>query len=263
MRPGTILDRILASKRQRLAAVRPAIPEVELASWAASGPRVRDLAAALRAPGRRPRVIAEVKRASPSAGAIRPDADPASIALEYLAAGAAAVSVLTEEDFFDGSLAHLAAVRARMTVPVLRKDFLFDPWQLAEARAAGADAVLLIVAMLDDDLLARLLARAHQLGMGALVEVHDEEEAARATDAGARIIGVNHRNLATLEMDMDLFARIRPRLGDGIVAVAESGIKTPADVRRLAEAGADAILVGESLMRQTSPGAALRELMST
>src|SRR5262250_3811360 len=262
MRPGTVLDRIVAAKRERLAAVRPAIPEAELAAWAASGPAVRDLATALRAPGRRPRVIAEVKRASPSAGPIRPGADPATIALEYVAAGAAAVSVLTEEDYFDGSLAHLAAVRARMTVPVLRKDFLFDPWQLAEARAAGADAVLLIVAMLDDDLLARLLARAHQLGMAALVEVHDEEEAVRAAGAGARIIGVNHRNLATLEMDMDLFARIRPRLGDGVVTVAESGIKTPADVRRLADAGADAILVGESLMRQPSPGAALRELMS-
>jgi indole-3-glycerol phosphate synthase len=262
MRPGTVLDKIVAAKRERLAAMRPAIPEAELAAWAASGPPVRDLAAALRAPGRRPRVIAEVKRASPSAGPIRPGADPAAIALEYLAAGAAAVSVLTEEDYFDGSLAHLAAVRARMKVPVLRKDFIFDPWQLAEARAAGADAVLLIVAMLDDDLLARLHARAHQLGMAALVEVHDDEEAARAVDAGARIIGVNHRNLATLEMDMDLFARVRPRLGDGVVAVAESGIKTPADVRRLADAGADAILVGESLMRQPSPGAALRELMS-
>src|SRR5215470_9805266 len=222
MRTGTVLDRIVAAKRERLAAARPAIPEAELAAWAASGPAVRDLAAALRAPGRRPRVIAEVKRASPSAGPIRPGADPATIALEYVAAGAAAVSVLTEEDYFDGSLAHLAAVLARMTVPVLRKDFLVDTWQLAEARAAGADAVLLIVAALADDELRRLHDRAGELGLAALVEVHDAAEAERAVRAGARIVGVNHRNLATLEMDMELFPRVAPLLGDGTVTVAES-----------------------------------------
>jgi indole-3-glycerol phosphate synthase len=209
---------------------------------------------------RRPR--AEVKRASPSAGPIRPGADPVAIAAAYEAAGAAAVSVLTDGPFFDGSLLHLAGVRARVGIPVLRKDFVVDEYQVWEARAHGADAVLLIVAALADPALADLRAAVDGLGMAALVEVHDEDEAGRAVAAGARVIGVNHRDLKTFRMDMDLYARVRPRLPAGAVGVAESGIKTPADVARLAAAGADAILVGETLMRHPSPGDALRELLA-
>jgi indole-3-glycerol phosphate synthase len=257
-----LLDRILADRRSRLATEKARLGPAELEARLADAPPVRDFAAALRGWGDRPRVIAEVKRASPSAGPIRPDADPAAIAAEYEAAGAAAISVLTEPAFFAGALGHLTVARARVAVPVLRKDFLVDAWQLDEARAAGADAVLLIVAALDDATLARLHARARALGLAALVEVHDEDEARRAVDVGAHIIGINHRNLATLEIDRTLFARLRPLLPAGTITVAESGIRAPADVQALAAAGADAILVGEALMRRPSPGAALRELMA-
>jgi indole-3-glycerol phosphate synthase len=265
MAVGTMLGKIIDAKRRRLEVSRAAMPEAMLAARAGDVPAPRDFARALEraADQARPNVIAEFKRASPSAGVIRKNADPPAIASEYEAAGAAAISVLTEEDFFDGALAHLTAVRARVGVPVLREDFVVDPWQLLEARAAGADAVLLIVAALTDAELAALLLRTYDLGMAALVEIHDDAEAERAVAAGARIIGVNHRNLATLEMDMGLFARIRPRLPAGTITVAESGLRTLADVRRMAEAGADAILVGEALMRQPSPGAALAELLQS
>jgi indole-3-glycerol phosphate synthase len=224
---------------------------------------VRDLAAALRREDpARPRVIAEFKRASPSAGAIRPGADPAIIAADYAAHGAAALSILTDEVDFDGSLDHLAAARARVGVPLLRKDFIIDELQVVEARAAGADAVLLIVAILDDGALRRLLDVAREVGLAALVETHDEAEAERAAAAGAEVIGVNARNLDTLEIDPGLFARVRPRLPAGVLAVAESGIRRSEDVRALAAAGADAILVGEHLMRQPSPGEALRQLVA-
>jgi indole-3-glycerol phosphate synthase len=262
MPDASILGRILDAKQRRLEAARTATPPSELVRRLADAPAVRDLAAALRAGATRPAVIAEVKRASPSAGPIRPDADPAAIATGYQAAGAAAISVLTEEDFFDGALAHLTAVRARVAVPVLRKDFIVDPYQLLEARAAGADAVLLIVAALSDEALCRLHDAAGELGLAALVEIHDDREAERAVRAGAGIIGVNHRNLTTLQMDMELFSRLVPVLPPSAVTVAESGIRTPADVRRMADAGATAILVGEALMRRPDPGAALRELLS-
>jgi indole-3-glycerol phosphate synthase len=257
-----ILARILADRRRVLAGEKARVAPAGLEARLADAPPARDFAAALRRRGPVPSVIAEVKRASPSAGPIRPDADPAAIAAEYEAAGAAAISVLTEASHFDGALGHLTAARARVAVPVLRKDFLVDEWQLLEARAAGADAVLLIVAALDDALLGRLVVRARSLGLQALVEVHDEDEARRAAAAGASIIGVNHRNLATLQIDLSLFARLRPLLPAGTVTVAESGIRTPADVRAMADAGADAILVGESLMRRPSPGQALRELLA-
>jgi indole-3-glycerol phosphate synthase len=206
-------------------------------------------------------VIAEIKRASPSAGTIRGDANPAVIAADYENAGAAALSVLTDKEFFAGALADLTTARVRATIPVLRKDFLIDPLQVVEARTAGADAVLLIVAALDDVQLKELQALAHQLGMAALVEVHDDGEAERALAAGARVIGVNHRDLRTFEMDMSLSARVRQLVPAEHVLVAESGIKTHADVLAMAEAGADAILVGEALMRQPSPGNALRALL--
>ncbi len=265
-----ILADILAEKRRELAAALAETPIEKMAERAAAAPPARDFAAAIRKfrpgglemEGGPPNVIAEIKRASPSAGKIRPDADPGAIAAEYQAAGAAAISVLTDRRFFDGDLLHLAAVRSRVGVPILRKDFVIDRYQVLEARAYGADAVLLIAAALDDAGLAELLVAAAATGLAALVEVHDAAETDRALAAGAGIIGINHRDLTTLRMDMELFAKLRPRVPHACIAVAESGLRTPADVQRVADAGADAILVGEHLMRQPSPGAALRELLS-
>ncbi|RMH36351.1 MAG: indole-3-glycerol phosphate synthase TrpC [Deltaproteobacteria bacterium] len=256
----SILARILDAKRAEVARAKVERPEAELPP----PPRpARSLAAALRRPAGAPiRAIAEVKRASPSAGPIRPGADPVAIAREYEDAGAAAVSVLTDREFFDGELRFLTAVAERVACPVLRKDFLVDPYQVAEARSAGADAVLVIVAAVDDALLAALVARARELDMDALVEAHDADEVHRAIAAGARIVGVNHRNLSDFTIDMSLAARMRTVVPPETILVAESGIRTAADVRRLAGAGADAILVGETLMRAPSPGAALRALLA-
>lgn len=218
----------------------------------------RGFAAALRqAPP--PAVIAEFKRASPSRGAIRPGAEPGPIAAAYQAAGAAALSVLTDREFFSGSLDDLAAVRAAATLPVLRKDFIVDGRQIAESRAAGADAVLLIVAALDGGELPRLMAAVAEAGMDALVEVHDEEEARRAVDAGAELVGVNNRDLRTFVTDREVTRRVAPLLA-GCTIVAESGITTPEAVAELAAAGAHAFLVGEALMAAADPGAALAEL---
>jgi indole-3-glycerol phosphate synthase len=254
-----ILDQILATKRDEV----DALDAADLEARVADAPPPRDFCAALRrGPGVPVRAIAEFKRASPSAGVIRAGADPAAIAAEYQAAGAAAISVLTDERFFGGSLADLVTVRARVQIPVLRKDFVVDPVQVLEARAHGADAILVIVRAVDDQRLADLIAAARHLGMAALVEAHDEEEADRAIAAGAEIIGVNHRNLDTLSMNMALFASVAPRLPPTAITVAESGIRAREDVARLAAAGAHAVLVGESLMRQPSPGAALAGLLA-
>jgi indole-3-glycerol phosphate synthase len=258
----SILARILEVKAAEVAEARATRPLARLEAAAAGAPPVRSLAAALRRPaGAAVRVIAEIKRASPSAGPIRPDADPAAIGAAYQAAGAAAISVLTDVSFFAGHLAFLDLVRAATRIPLLRKDFLIDPYQVVEARAAGADAVLLIVAALAQDTLVALLAEARRLGMDALVEVHDADEAARAAGAGAMLIGVNHRNLATFEMDMGLTARLRSLVPADAILVGESGIRTAADVRALGAAGAHAVLVGEHLMRQPDPGQALTELV--
>jgi indole-3-glycerol phosphate synthase len=257
---SSVLDKIVARKREELRAIDP---QDLLRRSRQPLPATRGFAAALRrAAGDPVRAIAEIKRASPSAGPIRPGADPAAIAREYAAAGAAAISVLTDRDFFDGDLAFLAHVRDAVSLPLLRKDFLIDAAQIAEARVHGADAVLLIVAILSDDQLRELTAAARELALDALVEVHDQREAERALAAGAEILGVNHRNLATLEIDMKLTARIAPMVPAGTILVGESGIKTAADVRSLAAAGAHAILVGETLMRAPSPGAALAELLA-
>jgi indole-3-glycerol phosphate synthase len=257
----SILEHILAVKRDEVArakAVRP-LAEVE-AEARAAGP-TRPFAEALRRPPGAPvRVLAEIKRASPSAGAIRKDADPAAIAAEYADGGAAALSVLTDRQFFDGDLAFLARVRERVALPLLRKDFLVDGYQVAEARAAGADAILLIVAALVEPELHELLVTAASYGLDALVEVHDAREADIAIAAGATLIGVNHRDLRTFSIDMTLTAQIAPRMPPGTILVGESGIRTAADVRALGVAGAHAVLVGEHLMRAASPGAALREL---
>lgn len=259
----TILDRILAVKREEIAAAKARVPAppVGCTSTPPPLPPTRDFAAALRRPAGAPvRVLAEIKRASPSAGPIRPGADPAEIAAEYHAAGAAAISVLTDEQFFDGRLEFLQQVRDRVPMPLLRKDFIIDPFQVTEARAAGADAILLIVAALTAAQLADLLQAATLCQLHALVEVHDAREAEVALAAGASVLGVNHRDLKTFTIDMSLTETIAKRVPPSVVLVAESGIKTAADVRRLGDAGAHAVLVGETLMRAKSPGAALGEL---
>lgn len=233
-------------------------PDVE-AHAARHTPRGDQFAARLRAPG--VQVIAECKRRSPSKGILRKAYDPSAIAQGYAAAGAAAISVLTEPTMFDGALAHLEAVRRSVSVPVLRKDFVSESFQIVEARAAGADAVLLIVAGLDDTHLSALLTDAQSQGLAALVEVHSEEELRRAVDAGASIIGVNSRNLKTLEIDLALHDTLVGQIPSGVIAVAESGLTTGADLRRLRDAGYHAFLIGERFMSVPDPGAALAELL--
>jgi len=208
------------------------------------------------------KVIAEVKRSSPSKGALAIIADPGGLAGEYAAGGASVISVLTEQRRFGGSLADLAAVRAAVDIPVLRKDFMVSSYQLWEARAYGADVVLLIVAALDQPTLVGLRERAESLGMTALVEVHDEDETERAVDAGARVIGVNARNLKTLEVDRSTFARLSPLIPAGIVKVAESGVRGPNDLIEYARAGASAVLVGESLVTGGRPREAVADLIA-
>jgi indole-3-glycerol phosphate synthase len=212
--------------------------------------------------GSAPRVIAECKRRSPSRGVLRRDYDPAVIATAYERAGAAAISVLTEPTFFDGSLDHLAAVRRAVNVPVLRKDFIVTEYQILEAKAAGADAVLLIVGALAQDDLVRLSAAARASGLDALVEVHDASELDRATSANAQIIGVNSRNLRTLEVTLDVTHTLAPKIPRGIVKVAESGLRTREDIAALTADGYNAFLVGERLMTAPDPGAALSALVA-
>ena len=207
-------------------------------------------------------VIAEVKRASPSRGEIAPIDDPAALAVEYESGGAAAVSVLTEQHRFGGSLADLRAVRGKVAIPVLRKDFITSSYQLWEARAAGADMALLIVAALDQPALVSLVERAVSVGLTPLVEVHDEAELERALEAEARLIGVNARNLHTLEVDRDAFARLAPRIPDDVVRVAESGVRGPRDVIDHARAGADVVLVGETLVTDANPRSTVADLVA-
>jgi indole-3-glycerol phosphate synthase len=216
--------------------------------------------AALRAPGIG--VIAEVKRRSPSKGDLAAIPDPAGLAVAYAEGGARLISVLTEERRFGGSLADLATVRARVDVPILRKDFVVSPYQVYEARAYGADLVLLIVAALEQNVLSSLVDRVESLGMTALVEVHTEEEANRALEAGASVVGVNARDLHTLEVNRSVFGRIAPGLPSDVLRVAESGVRGPADLLTYAGWGADAVLVGESLVTSGDPGAAVRGLVA-
>jgi len=250
-----ILDDIVAARRVDVAQARRDRPLAALRAaplW--SVPRRGFAAALARQP---PAIIAEVKKASPSKGVIRADFDPVAIACRYAACGAAAISVLTEPRFFQGDGTHLESIRAAVEVPLLRKDFLFDAYQVAEARAWGADAVLLIVAMLDDTALGALLAAAHEAGLDALVEAHTAPEVDRAVAAGATLIGVNNRDLQTFVTTLETAERLRRHIPAGVLAVAESGIETGAHVARMAAAGYDAVLVGESLMRAPDPGAAL------
>jgi len=255
-----VLDTILARTREAVAREKVRRPLDRQHPHVAGAPAVRPFAAALVRP-REMRVIAEHKRRSPSRGAIREDLAPADVARRYEAAGAAALSVLTDEPFFGGRLEHLREARAATALPALRKDFVVDPWQVAEARAAGADAVLLIVAALDDAELRELLSEARAIGVDALVEVHDQGELDRALAAGARVVGVNNRDLRTLAVSLDTSLALAPRIPDDVVAVAESGIKSGPDLKRLRDAGFDACLVGEHLMSAPDPGGALRRLL--
>jgi indole-3-glycerol phosphate synthase len=215
---------------------------------------------ALRRPG--VRVLAECKRRSPSRGVLRATYDPVSIATAYAAAGAAAVSVLTEPTFFDGTLDHLREVRAGVSIPILRKDFVVTDYQVAEAAALGADAVLLIVAALDQPTMTRLIALAESWGLAALVEIHDRSELERAIGAGATVIGVNSRNLRTLQVNRAVFDDLAADLPAGAIAIAESGLKTAEDLRRLGARRYDAFLIGERFMTEPDPGAALADLLA-
>jgi indole-3-glycerol phosphate synthase len=247
----SVLDDIVDGVRRDLAERESAIPVAELRAALADVDPPRDPMPHFRAPGSS--VIAEVKRRSPSKGDLADIPDPASLAVEYAAGGAAAISVLTEQRRFGGSLDDLRAVRAAVDTPVLRKDFIVSTYQLVEARAAGADLALLIVAALDDDTLRRLHDEARDLGLTVLVEVHDEAETERAVALGAELLGVNARNLRTLDVDDATFGRLAPHVPDDRVLVAESGISGPTDVKRFVAEGARVVLVGEALVKDGAP----------
>ncbi len=251
-----MLDQIIASTRNRVAGLQAQRGALQAA--ASEAPVPRSLVAALQAPGLA--VVAEIKRRSPSAGEIAPGLDAPSQAMRYVQGGAAAISVLTEPEYFGGSLADLGAVRGAVPVPVLRKDFIVDPVQVWEGRAAGADAVLLIVAALDSSELAELLAAVTTMGMEALVEAHTEPEVETAVAAGAEIIGVNNRDLTTFVTDLAVAEAMAPSIPRGLVTVAESGVSSVAGAARMAVAGYDAILVGEAAVRSADPGALIAEL---
>ena len=255
-----VLETIVAGVREDLAARMADAPLDAVKERVRTAPPVRDAESVLRAPG--VGVIAEVKRASPSRGALADIPDPSALAREYEAGGAHCISVLTEERHFAGSLADFAAVRRSVDVPLLRKDFIVSSYQLWEARAYGADLALLIVAALEQEALVSLIERTASLGMTPLVEVHDEEEVRRAVDAGARVVGVNARNLRTLEVDRDTFARLAPLIPDTCVRIAESGVRGPHDLIAYAEQGADAVLVGESVVVGGDPRTAVHDLVT-
>jgi len=252
----SILERILETKRAEVAAAKRERPDLESAARAA--PRPRDFVGALRA--RRPAVIAEIKRASPSRGVLRADFDPAAIAKSYENAGAACISVLTDRAFFQGAAEHLTAARAACALPALRKDFLIDPYQAYEARALGADCVLLIAACLEDARMRELEALAHSLDMAVLVEVHDADELERALALETPLLGINNRNLRTFETRLETTLELLPRVPGDRIVVTESGILSPQDVARMRASGVQTFLVGEAFMRASDPGAALKAL---
>jgi indole-3-glycerol phosphate synthase len=256
----SVLDEILDGVRADLADRQRAMPLERLKELAAKAASPRDVMAAFAGP--EVSVIAEVKRASPSKGALAAIADPAALAVDYEAGGAAAISVLTEQRKFGGSIEDLAAVREAVSVPVLRKDFIVSSYQLWEARAHGADMALLIVAALEQNALVSLVERAVSIGLVPLVEVHTRTELDRAVDAGAAVLGINARNLATLEVDRRVFASLAPLVPDGIVKIAESGVRGTHDLLAYAAAGADAVLVGESLVTGRDPKSAVADLVT-
>ena len=254
--PG-ILAEIVEKKRGEVAALRPQANRLEAA--VGNSPVVRDFLGGIAA-YEHVSLIAECKRRSPGAGLIRPDLEMETVSRLYEEGGAAALSVLTDAPYFGGSLEDLRVARETTSLPILRKDFTLDPLQILEARVAGADAVLLIVRILDDEVLQRLRVEAEALGMAALVEVHDERELKRALDIGAGIIGINNRDLATFTTDLDTTIRLLEGVPEDIFVVSESGIRVPEDVDRLGAVGVDAVLVGESLLRSPDPGIAAQEL---
>jgi indole-3-glycerol phosphate synthase len=256
----SVLDGIIAGVREDLEIRQQKTPMDALKERASRQPGAKDVHRVLRC--KEVAVIAEVKRSSPSKGDLADIADPAALATEYEAGGASVISVLTEERRFGGSLSDLDAVRAKVEIPILRKDFIVTPYQVWEARAHGADMVLLIVAALEQMALESLIERVNSLGMTALVEVHEAEEVSRAVDAGARIIGINARNLKTLEVDRATFARVAPSIPEGIIKVAESGIRDGHDVVEYARLGADAVLVGEALVKDRDPRTAVAEMVA-
>jgi indole-3-glycerol phosphate synthase len=256
----TILDRIVVTKRVEIERAKAGLPEIDLRARLADAPPVRDFFSALAA-GPPIKLVAEIKKASPSAGVIRADFDPVSIARTYEAHGASCISVLTDESFFQGRIEYLSNIGAAVDLPVLRKDFILDTYQVVEARVAGADAVLLIAECLDDCNLRKLFNETCELGMTPLVELYEPDNLQRVFDAGATLIGVNNRDLHTFTVDLEHTIRMRERVPDQCVLVGESGIKTHDDVQRLEAAGVDAILVGESLMREPDIGAAVDRLL--
>ncbi|MFD1718017.1 indole-3-glycerol phosphate synthase TrpC [Georgenia deserti] len=258
----TVLEDIVAGVREDLADRQARRPLESLKEAVAARPSARDGVSALRGGSGALTIIAEVKRSSPSKGALADIADPAGLATEYEAGGAAAVSVLTERRRFGGSLEDLESVRETVEIPVLRKDFVVSPYQVWEARAHGADLVLLIVAALEQPVLTGLVERVHSLGMTAVVEAHDRDEARRALDAGARVIGINARDLHTLEVDRSVFPDVADVVPDDVVRVAESGVRGPHDVLDYARAGAHAVLVGEALVTGGNPRAAVADMVA-
>ena len=256
-----ILDDIVARKKEAIARLRETAGEVELEKVAAQAPPPRDFAIALKEGGG-PAIIAEIKQASPSAGQIRANMKVATIAASYEREGAAAISVITEENFFRGKLEYLEEAKKAVSLPLLCKDFIVEPIQIFEARAAGADAILLIVSILGQDTLIELLETARSLGMACLVEVHAAEEIAKALAANARIIGINNRDLKTFQVDLETTIRLRSLIPTDRLVVSESGIHSRKDLDFLAQAGVDAVLVGTSLMRAENPGRKLKELMA-
>jgi indole-3-glycerol phosphate synthase len=259
IKSGTVLDRIVEARRAAIAHRKKSVPETVLRFGVKQAQPVRDFGAALARDSLN--VIAELKKASPSRGLIRADFDPVALAKSLEIAGAAAISVLTEEEFFQGDLKHMRDARAAIGLPVLRKDFIVDPWQVWEARATNADSFLLIVAALDDARLGELLALGRELGMEPLVEVHTHEELTRAMAVGARILGVNNRNLRTLEVRVETSYELIEAIPEECIAVCESGLRTYEDLTRLRAAGFDAFLIGEHLMAQPDPASALRVLL--
>lgn len=244
---GQILDEIMAYHREQLPKLMRQTPLADLRAFAAVAPPARDFYAALKKQG--VSLIAECKKASPSKGLMVPHYDPVKLAQAYQKAGASAISVLTDARHFQGSLEHLRDVKDHVKIPVLRKDFIFDPYHVYEARVAGADAVLLIAAVLSQSEIASLLKLVNRLGMHALIEVHTEAELEQVLSLDPKIVGVNNRNLQTFEVDFENTARLRRRIPDDVIVVGESGLKTVKDVERMADIGVDAILVGETLVK--------------
>ncbi len=257
-----LLARILATKRRELAETRRAVPDAEMERRARAAPAARDFAGAIRArlAAGRPAVIAEIKRASPSKGLLRESFDPAAIASSYAEAGAACLSVLTDQDYFQGAPEHLHAARAACALPALRKDFIVEPYQVLESRALGADCILLIAAALETSAMRALEKQAHELGMAVLVEVHDAAELEAALALETPLLGVNNRNLRSFETTLDTTIGLLPKIPAGRIVITESGILAQADVARMRSHGVNAFLVGEAFMRAPEPGEALRRL---